>query len=245
MGLLPAPEREGQVCQQGGDQSNHDVIPWRQNGARVTSEHAACPCDRLYFADPFGGNEPGQLTRRTIKASAASLCMEGEVVDITQAGEGVVKIDGRVHFVAGALTGETIRFVAGRKQTWHALRGTLQKVLVESPHRVRTGLRVLRCLRRMQPAAPRHQRTATGQGEGPARQPAAYRSRDRRGTCYRSLPANRGTIVARRAPVASTYRKKVACWWDFREQGSAYPDFIAPLPYAGQSDSAHCSDPIA
>ena len=56
-------------------------------------------------------------------------------MDITQAGEGVVKVDDRVYFVAGALTDETIRFVAGRKRRGR-YQGLLQEILVASPDRV-------------------------------------------------------------------------------------------------------------
>ncbi len=61
---------------------------------------------------------------------------EAVVADLSHAGEGVVKQpDGRVVFVPGALPGETIRFVPGRKQRGR-LSGRLEAVLSPSPNRV-------------------------------------------------------------------------------------------------------------
>ncbi len=61
--------------------------------------------------------------------------LEADVVDLTNAGEGVVKVDGRVYFVPGALPGETIRFTAGRKRRGK-FNGRLAEILLASPDRV-------------------------------------------------------------------------------------------------------------
>ena len=61
--------------------------------------------------------------------------LEADVDDLTHAGEGVVKIGGRVYFVPGVLPGEAIRFTAGRKRRGK-FNGRLQEILRVSPHRV-------------------------------------------------------------------------------------------------------------
>ena len=61
--------------------------------------------------------------------------LEGEVVDLTHEGLGVVKVDQYPIFIEGALTGETIQFKVikvGKKFGF----GRLEKILTESPHRV-------------------------------------------------------------------------------------------------------------
>lgn len=61
--------------------------------------------------------------------------LQGEVVDLTHEGLGVVKVDQYPLFVEGALTGETIQFKVikvGKKFGF----GRLEKILTESPHRV-------------------------------------------------------------------------------------------------------------
>ena len=76
-----------------------------------------------------------QLTPMRTPKKEPYASMEADVADLTHAGEGVVKIEGRVYFVPGVLPGETIRFTAGRKRRGR-FNGRLEKILRASPHRV-------------------------------------------------------------------------------------------------------------
>lgn len=58
-----------------------------------------------------------------------------EVVDLSHDGRGVVKLDGQVIFVAGALPGETVRFLPMKKRRGQVT-GRLLEVVDSSPHRV-------------------------------------------------------------------------------------------------------------
>lgn len=63
------------------------------------------------------------------------ILLEGLVSDLTHAGEGVVRHQERVYFVPGALPGERIRFLAGRKRRGR-FNGRLEEVLQAAPDRV-------------------------------------------------------------------------------------------------------------
>ena len=60
--------------------------------------------------------------------------LEGEVGDLSHDGRGVVRCDGKVYFVEGALPGERIRFTRQRRRKKHEI-GALEEVLEASPER--------------------------------------------------------------------------------------------------------------
>lgn len=61
--------------------------------------------------------------------------LQGRVGDLSHDGRGVVRVDGKVYFVEGALPSETITFTRQRRHRHHEI-GRLEEILDPSPERV-------------------------------------------------------------------------------------------------------------